>query len=158
MKSITFRAQMVRALLKGQKTQTRRPVRDGQPTSRYQEGDLCYVREAYRLPKMWDHLTPAEYVHKSFVDIIVWYEASLNERPSWTGRYRHARFMPYGLARRAIKITAVRQEKLLAISEADAHAEGFDSRTEFLSYWSDLYTGGPYCAEANPNVWVIAFV
>lgn len=67
-----------------------------------------------------------------------------------------------------MKIAAIRRERLGDISEADCIAEGIDptkpynwgftSRARFRELWISLYGDDPVKGwEANPDVWVISF-
>lgn len=78
------------------------------------------------------------------------------------GRYTIPRTqMPVEMSRLCLRITGIRSERLLAISEADAIAQGFEPRTdttpavEFASYWVD--TNGAESFSQNPWVWVFTF-
>jgi hypothetical protein len=59
------------------------------------------------------------------------------ENPVWPGkRWRHARFMPVRFARRWHRITDVRAERMLDISEEDALAEGLvPDPDDFCGSW-----------------------
>lgn len=52
-----------------------------------------------------------------------------------------------------MRITNVRQEPLAAITTADAIAEGYDSREEFLTIWRTMH------GQTDPDqmVWVLTF-
>lgn len=147
---ILFSGPMVRAVLEGKKTQTRRVVNrqgdmefdpadphfgpywlsyatdaegeDAKVRCPYgKPGDRLWVREAWRTLNVYDHLPQRELVNTK-----VSYDASTGRKdPSmWWGRYRHARFMPRWASRITLEITGVRVERLQEISEADARAEG----------------------------------
>lgn len=201
-----FNAEMVRALLDGRKTQTRRPIKwkqtrfteigereDGSkwPWSEDAEhacdfwhpcpfgavGDRIWVREAFR-------------VHSRATDVATLvYKAS--ERNSWTEQTRRvpvavcnkpatpekwtpSLHMPRWASRILLEITDVRVERLNAISQEDAQAEGMeltgwrptysdpDSGGEvltpydnFAQLWESIY--GEESWKANPWVWVIEF-
>lgn len=145
-------------------------------------GDRLYSREAYRFPREFDHLSPAQ-VGAACVDAgyrkpwaPIRYEAdgaTVNwEHGMEPGRYRHARFMPRWASRGLDEITDIRLQRLQCISEADALAEGIqlvngrytfngglhESRTAVESYralW-ELINGIGSWGE-NPLVFAITF-
>lgn len=138
---ILFSAPMVRALLAGTKTQTRRVVKqyDGAPmTGRVPAtlnsdraamlrcpygapGDTLVVRETFRLSAEYDDLKPT-LVQK---DAPVWYEATTDRtRPEGWGKKRVSIHMPRWASRLTLRITDVRVERLNDCTEADALAEG----------------------------------
>lgn len=53
-----------------------------------------------------------------------------------------------------LKITAIREEPLLTISEKDARREGFTGAETFLAAWRSLY---PKTGDAWAHVWVLSF-
>ena len=138
---ILFSAPMVRAILAGRKTQTRRaakPVFHPDLGNIYypgalvlehepqhvidracpygQPGDRLWVREAWTTHACFDHFPPRDLTTRS-----IHYLADDECR---TGRYRHARFMPRWASRILLEVVSVRVERLNDISEADAVAEG----------------------------------
>lgn len=146
---IIFSAPMVRALLDGRKTQTRRVLKvpmthriddegiiwawtdwgeDMMPYP-YAHGDRLWVREAWHTSKAYDDLPPRDmggeepilYVADDRLRTNGWSSADWRE-----GRYRHARFMPRWASRRTLIVTDVRVQRLQDISEADAVAEGIE--------------------------------
>lgn len=150
---ILFQGAMVRALLAGTKTQTRRIVKPQPiPDARFvggwkvvgkggeesatcspliadkspygQPGDQLWVREAWRTSKVADELKPSLLVGGGYSPI--WYEAQdeLPFHPSEFGKLRPSMFMPRWAGRITLEITSVRVERLQDISEADARAEG----------------------------------
>ncbi|HDY9012725.1 TPA: hypothetical protein RRI78_001728 [Klebsiella pneumoniae] len=209
-RGMIFNAEMVRAILDGRKTQTRRPIKwkqtrfteigerdDGSkwPWSEDAEhacdfwhpcpfgavGDRIWIRESffpaplemqYTPPRktMWniayrdgvqmEKLAPAEYN-----PLIYNYER-------WTPSIH----MPRWASRILLEITDVRVERLNAISEEDARAEGIidggclncgepepcgcanpepDATDAFAYLWQSIY--GQENWNANPWVWVIEF-
>lgn len=143
---ILFSAPMVRALLAGNKTQTRRTLKlrpgfdleqrdDGQwwPWAEHPErcddvwmdcpygqpGDRLWVREAWRVIDVADCFAPREITaaHR------IWFEADGQHKPP-AGRYRPGMFMPRWASRITLEVSGVRVERLQDISEADAQAEG----------------------------------
>ena len=129
-------------------------------------GDRLYVRET------WQH---ANFPLGPYSDgTPVFYRADYLDDPhgpdgekSPEGKYRHwspAIHMPKAAARIWLEVTGVRVERLQAISEADAKAEGIDAGKyhglhprAYSHGFSELWetTGGDWAA--NPWVWVIDF-
>jgi hypothetical protein len=210
---ILFSAPMVRALLAGTKTQTRRAVkwrglepglnlgfsglaieRSGsnwvltsptrtsheyrsvpQPCPYGQPGDRLWVREAWRTVKHYDSTKPIE-----LVDPLIRYEAGKSFRVdgSWAeekdiGKLRPSMFMPRWASRIELEITQVRVERLQAISESDAVAEGaagyeegidapppdddqeWSYRASYSRLWESINGAGSW--DLNPWVWCVSF-
>lgn len=153
-RGILFSAAMVRALLDGRKTQTRRlasfvkdqpdgfyhcrgngggmvgmdfvQVRElGVDYAPYAPGDRLWVREAWRTQKAVDELKPSQMTGLGRV----WYEADTRDNCDQHGRLRPGMFMPRWASRLWLTVTDVRIQRLQDISEADAIAEGIVSRT-----------------------------
>ncbi|HAO9088473.1 TPA: hypothetical protein IRL80_004104 [Escherichia coli] len=180
-RGMIFNDEMVRAILGGNKTQTRRIVEEkfygravaaellakhcpyGQP------GDRIWVRETYR-------------VHGKATDVATLvYRASV--RNSWTEqthrvpvevcnkpvseKWTPSIHMPRWASRILLEITDVRVERLHDMSEADAKAEGASPatykitppeavyRVGFGDIWRGIY--GQENWLSNPWVWVIEF-
>ena len=169
---IPFSAKMVRAILAGRKTQTRRvmkPAKAKRPkrwliddtavnglVCPYGEpGDLLWVREAWRAPSQYDDRPPSRIPHGVDVQYIA------DAGAPWASRYRHARFMPRGVSRLTLRITDVRVERLQDISEADARAEGCEARPFPGPWWQgyrDLGDGELLHQQAvgeTPPEWMI---
>lgn len=177
-RGILFQAPMVRALLAGEKTQTRRilkrfEMRAGMPEPEYASllrccpygatGDRLWVREAHSLrPAVGDPET-----------IVAAYRATDHE---CNAPWRPSIHMPRWACRLVLEVTAVRVERLQDISQADAIAEGIERYAANPSYWRDYGnpTGvmaaasssymslwdsinGAGSWDANPWVWVIEF-
>ena len=136
---ILFSAPMVRALLNGTKTQTRRVAKltdaahvkeprghrrwhpadpDASMACPYgQPGDRLWVREAWKAHTTFGNLPP-----RDIPQTHVWYMA--DEGYKAESRHRNGMFMPRWASRLLLEITAVRVERLQDISGADAQAEG----------------------------------
>lgn len=138
-------------------------------------GDRLWIREAYRLPASVDHLTPAQAGEVNWTLPPIWYEADKpagghRASPSGTaapGRYRHARFMPRWASRTDLLVVETRCERLQAITEESAIAEGADPQVgpfgESLDYrggfeeaWRWIH-GKRVPWRDNPWVWVVRF-
>lgn len=151
---ILFNGDMVRAVLAGQKTQTRRPkfrCPYGQP------GDRLWVRETFAYAQ----------------DGTVVYRASMVGSP-WDAITRRAItwhpsiHMPRAICRIILGITDVRVERVQDIHEEDAIAEGIDPRklsylsgeravTKFSVLWNSLYAADGLGWDVNPWAWVVTF-
>lgn len=211
---ILFSAPMVRALLDGSKTQTRRVVKDLPPwpiteichdaggTGKWmpngpspsgrgmaaghwrscpygQSGDCLWVKEAFALsvidpdggspeddPKNWDVIYRADPEQPGGG----WSDGQGNaiEAP-----WQRDRDMPRWASRILLEIISVRVDKLQAITDADAIAEGIGltqravgvpmttpvgetvPRAMYRTLWESINGAGSW--EANPWVWVIEF-
>lgn len=167
---ILFSAAMVRAILEGEKTQTRRIARlnaSGRvawkghnwhcddPESRLacpygQPGDRLWVRETWA-DTMSD---PPEAV----------YRADGERHPSSFLKWKPSIFMPRWASRITLEVTGVRVERLQEISKADVIAEGIDGLSDIHAGWHQPYAQlwdsinakrAPW--SSNPLVWVIEF-
>jgi hypothetical protein len=123
-KPILFSAPMVRAILAGRKTQTRR-IQNGR--NRFAAGDRLWVRETHAFI---DLATGYEYAGKA-PNSPTGYEAVYAEGvndfiESLISRWRPAIFTPRWASRITLEVTAVRVERLQDISESDARYEGVD--------------------------------
>jgi hypothetical protein len=182
-RGIIFSKPMVRALLAGIKTQTRRKLKfqPDQPAALPplsacpygKPGDRLWVREAWRTLRDYDHLPPG----KMAPDTPVLYEADRDRSvPSFEpGRLRQGMFMPRWASRMELEITDVRLQRLQDISEQDAAAEGVqvvrDGVTEddyladeededllgavdlYRAVWESLHGVGSW--DQNPWIWVV---
>lgn len=166
-RGMIFNGEMVRAILDGRKTQTRRIVnsstdnslrlREQYPHKHYnincpfgQRGDRIWVRETWARYNIDQDGHDMAYRATTPVD---WPEG---------GRWRPSIHMPRWASRILLEITDVRVERLNSISEVDAEAEGVtdtgygDSLVDGYRYlWKSIY--GEESWAANPWVWVIEF-
>ncbi|HCA9975374.1 TPA: morphogenetic protein [Klebsiella pneumoniae] len=219
-RGMIFNGEMVRAILDGRKTQTRRPVKFpvhdknlgcelagnelagelsagnylnsafGKP------GDRIWVREAYRFPASLDDVSPtgvgemavATGYRKPWAPTFYEFTGTFSDgwkgfetppKVSDAGKLRPSIHMPRWASRILLEITDVRVERLNAISEEDAEAEGIDMEAlydsqdcydciadhnmtgrptvtgAFKYLWESIY--GEEGWKSNPWVWVIEF-
>ena len=132
---IVFSAPMIRALLEGRKTQTRRVMKSHLGPIRFYPDDRLWVREAWRTPDNWNR-APAEIV--ASCQEAGWKQAwcpiqfeADQSRVNWgdwrehgAGRLRAGMHLPRAFSRLTLIVTGVKVERLHDISEADAEAEG----------------------------------
>lgn len=182
-KPILFNAEMVRAILDGRKTVTRRLVKflsrknpnwtgyvkDGlmlyngrnEPCIKkapYQLGDILYVRESYS-ELSFGYVYKADGENIDHLGNVIKWHPSIH--------------MPKEAARIWLKVTNVRVERLREISAESALAEGADKYihtnggldenmtiTSFIGIWNSTIKKSDldrYGWDANPWVWVIEF-
>ena len=183
LRPILFSEQMVRALLDGSKTQTRRVIKPQSLVQHYggnartrcphgKPGDGLWVREAFRTSPEYDNLPPRLLPLTAHL----LYEADDDQKKvnrAFWGRYRSARFMPRWASRIALKLTDVRVERVQEISYEDVRTEGIkmpgdqlfptqntESKLtrEFQKLWDSLNGKKTGCSWSdNPWVWVLTF-
>lgn len=143
---ILFNAEMVRAILDGRKTVTRRDVKpakcqdsgadlaacevagevNGKGDVRLcpygKPGDRLWVREAWTTRQGLDGVAPRDISR----DQSIGYIADTEEAP-WLGKVRPSIHMPRWASRILLEVTDVRVERLQEISADDAVAEGVDA-------------------------------
>jgi hypothetical protein len=172
---ILFSAPMVRAILEGRKTQTRRIVKP-QPDgirAKFHHFDFVgqavftdgsYVQCPYGKPG--DRLWVRESFSRSPLGVLYRADFVKTARASrWGDRWRPSIHMPRVASRILLEITDVRVERLNEITEKDASAEGVsadvflgDTPTAIVPFcmlWESIH--GPGSWEKNPWVWVIEF-
>lgn len=179
---ILYDDRMVRAILDGRKTQTRRIARlnaagrvkacpYGKP------GDRLWVREAWATDFIFDDLPPCNIPEDSPLLFRADESATGIVAFEW-GKWRPSIHMPRWASRIVLEIIAVRLERLQDISEADAEAEGMDVfqdgagfsipfangkrsawhrhlKDAFRVLWESI-NGTDSWAE-NPRVWAVEF-
>lgn len=127
---IIFGAESVRALLAGQKTQTRRLVKgadDGEAPCRYRAGDRLWVRETWAVGACAEGFKPRELSERVWLadNGGVWFVGTDPKTPiSPRGTWRTPLFMPRWVSRITLEVVSVRRENLLEITESDAVDEG----------------------------------
>lgn len=171
---ILFSTDMVKAILDGRKTATRRLIKpqpygffeanespaylyDFDPIReriypQYQMGDILYVRET-----VWQKASGTLGMDGE-TETALWNEfkyVATDEKPQTGWNYswikRPSIHMPKEAARIWLKVTAVRAERLRDITEEQARAEGFTDKTHFIDTFLKLY---PDC---SLNTWIWAY-
>lgn len=182
-RGMIFNGEMVRAILDGRKTQTRRTVKpqpDEDGLAKVTNGPWVDTSERnYRCPfgdvgdRIWVRETWAE-AGASAPDLKL-YRANYPEHvpshyenvpPANEIRWTPSIHMPRWASRILLEITDVRVERLNAISEEDAGKEGYpadpapyggemDKWLWFRQLWDGIYPEQSF--KHNPWVWVIEF-
>ena len=159
MKGMIFDAESVKAILAGNKTQSRRVIKgaspdDDQPSlghsPRYREGETVYIKESYAIGRVVDDNAPCHYKANG---------ALMNLD------YRTPLFIPEPLSRIKLRIVRVSCERVHDISMEDCIKEGAWSvcytttdRNWFYAWqrhWIEV--NGLASWDSNPWVWVYEF-
>lgn len=167
-KPILFNTEMVKAILEGRKTQTRRAIRnirayhmDGTPGKMppWKPGDVLYVRETWSWMNAMDCgspcIGPCKQYKGEYGCFI--YKATNN---IFTDGWNPSIHMPREAARLFLKIKDVRVERLRDMNDSDLANEGFCDWIRFISLWNSTIKAADcdkYDWNANPWVWVIEF-
>lgn len=178
---IIFSGPMVRALLEGRKSQTRRVIKPDwiredvmcirgtvaltrcHPKRPCLVGDRLWVREAWRCEARLDKRVPRD-IATNYPGVKY---VATDEPDDFgiEGRFRQARHMPRWASRLTLIVTDVRVQRLQEISEWDAREEGVSLPEDHASYrephklayanlWDSLNASRGYGWESNP--WVVA--
>jgi len=168
----------INEIVAGQKTQTRRVVKPGEEPNRWftdgpDDDRICEVvhqtnRMAIRtkwaightyavVPKcgqqtVWHNRSGV--VHNGWCD---WYYPSNPDMAAIALPVTHAELEKRGFRPLRIRITAIRQERLQDISDADAKAEGVSSKGEYAKLWNRINKRKGTRWSDNPLVWVLTF-
>lgn len=145
-KKLLFKDYLIRKILEGKKTQTRRIVKDSEKgVGRFLIGDILYVPEAFAKDENGK-------IHYRL------------DEPDATGLHWQASlFMPMRYARVWLEITRVDIQHVQDISEEDAAADaGLTPDPPYVSMhdsFADMFDGcyGEGAFEMNPLVWVVSF-
>lgn len=179
-KPILFNTEMVRAILDGQKTCTRRVVKTrrkdacGFYVTKRPDGSFAGIYEYDEDERMFENqlippYKPGDvlYVRETFIQAAAhtfWYKADDNSWISEGLHWKPSIHMPKEAARIWLKVTDVRVERLQDMTDDDAEAEGcFDYTSTALGFpdvWDSTIKKSDldrYGWKANPWVWVIEF-
>lgn len=181
---ILFNGDMVRAVLAGQKTQTRRAVvpptrtrgNHGSICPYGQPGDRLWVRERWAADMSFDDLPPRMLAPRGMP---IYYHATAQ---CMDYKWRPSIHMPRWASRITLEITDVLKERVQNITSDGAIAEGayevrkvgddiahatwtmdgldwrYDTpREAFAATWDSLYAARGLGWDVNPWVWVVTF-
>lgn len=151
---ILFSDPMVRAILDGKKTMTRRIYKPWFDS--WGVGDRLWVKETYLVARD-EHSLNTKTIYAAtdpnLMGIGFNYSvkcSSKTQLPLW----RSPISMPRKYSRLLLEITDIKRESLRDISKADAKREGFDNRQDFLNYFEEI---NPEMKGKNPDVVAIGF-
>ena len=178
-KPISFNVPMVRAILEGRKTQTRRIIKpqpdsihDGEPywnIGGYRAYQKRWINDPLRMgtlnpilcpygenmDRIWVRETWAQDLHGE----LFWRADHIN-KPSTVEKWRQSRFMPRSASRITLEIIHIRVERLQDMSEENAKAEGvYEFSPGHGTWWAkdpkDGQGNGPwaFAKGANSELW-----
>lgn len=167
---ILFSGPMVRAILDGRKTQTRRPVKpqpfmatpsmfDVSKCPLGQPGDRLWVRETWRVRGKHTDGYGADQIGFNRSHFSIAYQSDITWNDDIYGKIRPSIHMPRWASRITLEITRVWVERVQDITEEGAIREGMvpldrSSPSEmFRDTWQSIY--GTW--DANPWVWAVEF-
>jgi hypothetical protein len=184
---ILFSAEMVRAILDGRKTQTRRVCKDPLGPSMMDDcpygeaGDFMWVRESF-LPDppidgSWSGDIEWNGCGRPLRGVPIGYQFPewVIYRATWTGsddmKWHPSIHMPRWASRITLEIKSVRVERIRDIGHRDIAAEGVgwydpqestpfsygQHKKEFEMLWDKINAKRGYGWDVNPWVWVIEF-
>lgn len=174
---INFNGEMIRSILEGRKTVTRRPIKN-QVGDSINCGDGCYIplptceRVAHLHYNSLLSLCPFGVPGDRLWVREVWaYNGCLNcgtphyqasdpdyaQKSMMSDGWKSPVTMPRWASRITLEVTGVRVERVQGITEEGARVEGFESRDAFLDYWDGIYAAKGFGRDANPWVWVVEF-
>lgn len=172
---ILFSGPMVRAILEGRKTQTRRVVKLNASGRAFragrnwhlgdpecvkacpygQPGDRLWVRETWRLHD--DEESGVVTLKYRADDAHRFLPGGVFIDPGWAyGGWKPSIHMPRWACRIVLEITGVRVERLQHMDGEDARAEGVSFHADFRELWDSLASPGARWND-NPCVWVVEF-
>jgi hypothetical protein len=183
---ILFSGEMVRAILDGRKTQTRRVIKPQLKVIDLDGGFGWYERYNY---KNHEHLSIDELLIMCPYGVpgdLLWVRETWCLRPEGYGyradnepannprKWGPSIYMPRQASRITLQVVGVRVERLQEIGESDAQAEGVvplpspvsspESAWRGLRYvpdfsmlWNDINAARGFSWNANPWVWVVEF-
>lgn len=175
---ILFKPEMVRAILDGRKTMTRRIITSpyknypcytihsiNGPETRFVmacDDEGFYPDQEKRIVCPYGEVGDRLWVKETFWECIdnndrIYYATT--ETPETTDRRHYKKrsslFMKRLQSRIDLELTNVRIERLQDVTEENVVREGFTSRTEFIEYIKMI--NGPDVWDKNPFVWMIEF-
>lgn len=156
---IIFSGPMVKAIIAGRKTMTRRLATS--PLRKCQPGDRLWVREAFARTRVFPIVETIDN------PMVVYREC--DNRTDYGGPWKPSIHMPRSACRVMLEVTGVKVERLQDITNKDALAEGAlesgipyvgamtcdQARVAFSLLWDSLH--GKLSWEQNPEVVAISF-
>lgn len=169
---ILFSGPMVRAIIEGRKTQTRRIIKPRNNNSIFvgwddefvlndenKEWTLSECPYGYPGDRLWVRETWAKQLSGKYIYRADHQDWELADYTA-TGAWRPSIHMPRAACRILLQITDIRVERLQYISADDARAEGCTDPGpiaigEYQTLWEKI--NGPESWALNPYVWAITF-
>ena len=168
-KPIIFSTAMVKAIIAGTKSQTRRIIKTNlEIETDKNDKNYFYVQDEYGDGHKLLEYCPYKigqilWVRETYTDTLgddIIYKAGWDgdKEPKW----KPGIFMPRTIARVFLKLTNIRIERVQDITEKDVYAEGIPKnslsfKNSFIYLWNSINLKRGYGWEINPFVWVYDF-
>jgi hypothetical protein len=171
---ILFSAPMVRAILDGRKTQTRRVVKDSMlqdSSAEFYDEDFLKMTAKCPFGIVGDLWVRETFTYEGYSVEDKWLVYRADVAKSYTlnsgNKWKPSIFMPRAASRITLEITEIRVERLCEISAADAISEGIDLHypvpgdgdpmpiVQYKMLWDSI--NGANSWFKNPFVWAITF-
>lgn len=154
---ILMSAPMVRAILEGRKTQTRRVAKITSRCPHGVPGDRLWVRETCER-RPFCAGSKAICVAYSADGESVLDPVGFDYSCWWKrGEKLPSIFMPRWASRITLEVTGVRVERVQEINQVDALAEGTQGKHSYAELWDSLNAKRGFGWDTNPWVWVLEF-
>jgi len=168
-KPILFKGEMVRAILEGRKTQTRRIK------APWEVGDRLWVRETFchKIDSITAKVSETEFWYRATTPDVMKVDGDgaieLAKGGYEASPWKPSILMPRSASRITLEVIGKRQERLQEIKNEDAKAEGVIPMTcclpgaahyirPFRDIWDSINGKKPNCSwDYNPLVWVTEF-
>lgn len=168
MKPILFNTEMVKAIIDGRKTVTRRLIKPQPMGCPVPSGENSYwpgyfaIQDSERVTKPPFNIGEILYVRETWHESEgCWiFKADYSEQDAARVCWRPSIHMPKQAARIFLKVTGVRAERLQDCGNMQAKEEGCSCCSEFARVWNRTIKQADqeiYGWQANPWVWVIEF-
>lgn len=170
---ILFSGEMVKAILEGRKTQTRRIIKPQPTPENVDTVSIAYCRYGFPGDRLWVREKWQAQTHGG----VWWHEVREHHelynwawtnpiKPSYDAtppRWLPSIYMPKDACRIFLEIVNIRMERVQDISHEDVIAEGGpfgnsgSSDEDFFILWNSINAKRGYSTNVNPWVWVIEF-
>lgn len=146
---ISLRQPAIGAFIRGTLCRIRRPLPGIYANAR--PGDVVWIREPFHLDAKWNGMAPTAAIglgaHVTFAADLEFGQA----QEQGLGPERAARTLPRAVHRQSARICAVERQRLQAITNQEAQAEGYHSRRDWAVAWDVSLMG--FSTKHDSRLW-----